>query len=741
MELPSFSIGGPSPEKALEFLQAGYIFGKPLTERQRQFFMEIAGVNEDDLEVEEYRYGGTKKYPDGGEKSKEDWADLMMRKRQTEASLAAERKRVEEVRRKVIEVAKKKDKLNSPTRTDLSYIKQGEYYCNTHTCEAFQDAGATTPSGKKVPVIPGNIQWEGMAQSLGYVPVTNFEPGDVVQEKVFRTEDYNGRKINHGKGSFVPAHSMIYAGRNDKGENLYYNSPGGVRGNYELNPETELVHGRPKSEYKMSGFRYVGNTPSLETELHQLQERLKETPLQPITPISVTSIPMENKEQMPILAAMKHGGQPCTECGEGNQGLTGAVERRKQSFFDYIRRNTNKAMMMEEMGSLDQIHSRTMAKFGTETGLPDYTQNGPTVDAEDALVNGPAFGADYVQPGPTVQNAQAEDLRQQIKFDPSAIDMNSGTDYMFPEPDRPERSHQQNMEIIGDNPQAPISLQPSTRKGSLSFDGNDIALGAIAGLNGLAYMFEGNERNAQAAHNARQTMGDAVFQPVRGKENRGDYDIHSGLFRPDQNVPVQYRAFGGPTGPTEPTVNTTDSGAPDYMAHWDPTREYIDEKGVRRSIKEREIAPVPVVNPVAAVTRPKPQNTYYTQDGKYYQTQVTDSGSRTFPVTETTYNFGIKKQQFNIGGEFDIPMFGGHLIGDFSVNGGGDFGISRNKKEDSGVKSETTFNPLDAISGSLDWIKNTASSARFLQEGGEYELDEKEIARLKALGYEIEELD
>jgi len=47
-DIPEYATGGPSPEKALEMLQDGEVYGRPLTERQIELFSMIAGVDTDD---------------------------------------------------------------------------------------------------------------------------------------------------------------------------------------------------------------------------------------------------------------------------------------------------------------------------------------------------------------------------------------------------------------------------------------------------------------------------------------------------------------------------------------------------------------------------------------------------------------------------------------------------------------------------------------------------------------------
>lgn len=254
-----------------------------------------------------YQKGGPSVPPEKASESsamsEEDLFDNYYNLKQT---AEAEKKRVEEVRKKAASIAASKAESKNPnTRTDLSYIKTGAFYCNIHTGECLQDAGATTPEGKPVPVIPGNLQWDSMAPGLGFEWVDEPQPGDVAREQIYRKSDYQGNPLSPG---FYSSHSGVVTqviDPNDPSKVFIGNAPGGVRNKYVNETISEMVHNRPSKDYRMKYQRYVGNIPKYEQELADLQNK--------ISSLSTNSMPMKTysellSQQEPELQLKKTGG-------------------------------------------------------------------------------------------------------------------------------------------------------------------------------------------------------------------------------------------------------------------------------------------------------------------------------------------------------------------------------------------------------------------------------------------------
>jgi hypothetical protein len=285
-----------------------------------KYNQEIPGIKKSKQNVQVYQYengGWLDKYKIGGynydeggnnppisisEKSSEE------KKWDVVQKYLEEKRRVEDVRNKAAEIAANKAKSpNKSTRTDLSYIKTGAYYCNTHTGECFQDAGATTPEGKKVPVIPGNIQWDTHLPEYGFEWVDKPEPGDVAREQLYRSSDYQGKSLVPG---FYTSHSGIVtqvADPNDPSKIFIGNAPGGSRFAYENQPLSQML-GSYIDDAKMKYQRYVGNLPSMQDQYDKIMNELYN---ENISSISSTSISDGSKERdiiIPKQPVLKYGG-------------------------------------------------------------------------------------------------------------------------------------------------------------------------------------------------------------------------------------------------------------------------------------------------------------------------------------------------------------------------------------------------------------------------------------------------
>jgi hypothetical protein len=224
------------------------------------------------------------------------------------AAYDAEMARIQGLTSTLLSNAEKKDQGNIPTRTDLGWIDQGKFFCNSHTCELLGDSGYTIPGnepvqidsrrtlnpGDKIPLIPGNMQMKGNMTNMGFVPISqeDWQPGDIVQEELFKNSDYQGNSFND---TWVPSHSSIYAGQQN-GEPVYYNAPDGSRDNYVKTPVSG--GGIEGQDWRMQGYRYVGDSPRLKAEMEATQAKLDRAPIDkiPVTPIQQISMPGDNRQ-------------------------------------------------------------------------------------------------------------------------------------------------------------------------------------------------------------------------------------------------------------------------------------------------------------------------------------------------------------------------------------------------------------------------------------------------------------
>lgn len=323
-----------------------------------------------------YQKGGPSVPPEKASESsamsEEDLFDNYYNLKQT---AEAEKKRVEEVRKKAASIAASKAESKNPnTRTDLSYIKTGAFYCNTHTGECLQDAGATTPEGKPVPVIPGNLQWDSMAPGLGFEWVDEPQPGDVAREQIYRKSDYQGNPLSPG---FYSSHSGVVTqviDPNDPSKVFIGNAPGGVRNKYVNETISEMVHNRPSKDYRMKYQRYVGNIPKYEQELADLQNK--------ISSLSTNSMPMKTysellSQQEPELQLKKTGGWLDTMQEGGTKPWGEMTPKERAAYLD-----------AKEANKKAETKSRAQAK---KEHINDYVINSTKKALTHPMFSAPAY--------------------------------------------------------------------------------------------------------------------------------------------------------------------------------------------------------------------------------------------------------------------------------------------------------------------------------------------------------------
>jgi hypothetical protein len=122
-----------------------------------------------------------------------------------------------------------------------NWVNNNGYACNTYSCQIMRNAGATVPKGTepfelngrtykpgdKLPIIPGNAQFNSYADKLGFelMPKGTMptEVGDLIR----------GHMYNAGPGASSGAfHSVISGGYGDDDILDLYNNPGGVYEGY-----------------------------------------------------------------------------------------------------------------------------------------------------------------------------------------------------------------------------------------------------------------------------------------------------------------------------------------------------------------------------------------------------------------------------------------------------------------------------------------------------------------------------
>jgi hypothetical protein len=168
-----------------------------------------------------------------------------------------------------------------------NWINNTGYACNTYSCQIMREAGATIPEGTepfemngrtyrpgdKLPIIPGNAQFNSYADKLGF---------ELMPKGTMPTEEADlirGHMYNQpGGASSGSQHSVISAGYGDDDTLDLYNNPGNVYSGYSLRRQDgsdPMATGEGNYYTDDSGvMRYVGATPTLKAKMMEAETAL-----------------------------------------------------------------------------------------------------------------------------------------------------------------------------------------------------------------------------------------------------------------------------------------------------------------------------------------------------------------------------------------------------------------------------------------------------------------------------------
>lgn len=163
------------------------------------------------------------------------------------------------------------------------WVDNTGFACNTYSCQIMRDAGVTIPEGQeefavngrtygpgdKIPMIPGNAQFNSYAEQMGF----ELQPKGTMPTQegdLIRGHMYN----QPGGASSGSQHSVISAGYGDDEVLDLYNNPGGVYDGYKSrNFEGDQMRTGEDNYYTDDSgvMRYVGATPRLQQERDAIQ--------------------------------------------------------------------------------------------------------------------------------------------------------------------------------------------------------------------------------------------------------------------------------------------------------------------------------------------------------------------------------------------------------------------------------------------------------------------------------------
>lgn len=168
-----------------------------------------------------------------------------------------------------------------------NWINDTGFACNTYSCQIMREAGATIPEGTepfkmngrtyrpgdKLPIIPGNAQFNSYADNLGFelMPKGTMptEEGDLIRGHMYNQP---------GGASSGSQHSVISGGYGDDETLDLYNNPGNVYSGYNLRYQDgtdPMATGEGNYYTDDSGvMRYVGDTPTLKAKMAEAEAAL-----------------------------------------------------------------------------------------------------------------------------------------------------------------------------------------------------------------------------------------------------------------------------------------------------------------------------------------------------------------------------------------------------------------------------------------------------------------------------------
>lgn len=242
------------------------------------------------------------------------------------------------------------------------------------------------------------------------------------------------------------------------------------------------------------------------------------------------------------------------------------VTKQKNNFFNaYIRNNVGKVMAQEAVSELQDMHQSIMKQFGglIRAQFGQQVQGGCS-EMDKKNPSSPCFTPGYLgQPNPGLGSS----IDQTPQQDPNGgynfmndVNKNNSQNQKFGVPFEQQQTpwNKQNAQgqSLNNTDSNPFNMGDNTKSineankattypdnklsmfNSVSHKGEKV----IAGMNLASNMLESHDRFKQNKANSWRTSGDANFQPMQEtSSSRGDYDPNSGLFRPNQDVPVQFR--------------------------------------------------------------------------------------------------------------------------------------------------------------------------------------------------------
>ncbi len=498
-----------SPVKARRLLQDGTVYGHPLSDSQRSYFAQIAGTDEDgnDLEPDNdaddiMKCGGMSKYQMGAQTTQEQ--NPLGRK-----VTAIPEGYIPHMNVNGVQTYIKKDNVaaSTPSITPRRNIPfEGSMTTDPKGYEAQMqkliDSGAYTPEQL---ILSGKISREG---------ANKLKPGPQKNQDIVYME---GQKKQNSSSVQQSADQRI--DRKDV-TNLYgsvpykmYQYPDNHAGyskatTVAIDPKTGKQIDLAKSYSSGTYSPVPHDNPVKDVYLNTIKSDLPGTnPLATPATGNVTNEYFDNKA---FDTKTQYSGKT-QEVQKAQYGpvtpkkLGGSNELTKAALGKFIT-----SYVKKQMGGSTAPQGDTTEDFISQR--KNTFHNFLATNAMSHLMNEEVGNMLKAQAGVEVQ--------QPFSWTPDWQNQNSVPTYV----------NQQNAA----NPQTPQGDQQSWMQGH----GAQVATGLIAGTNLMAGLFEGQQRREQQKKLNMKTNADNLFGHTT-TQNRGDYESNLGVFKPNQNTPVQ----------------------------------------------------------------------------------------------------------------------------------------------------------------------------------------------------------
>ncbi len=244
---------------------------------------------------------------------------------------------------------------------------------------------------------------------------------------------------------------------------------------------------------------------------------------------------------------MKHGGE------SSPQGMTqdDVLAERNNMFKSYLSNTALHAMALQELSDMNSLHQEAMARYG---GVPKAQQGKevPVEQAENLDIAFPNYGNQQTQDNVVNlspdfnMNYGAKNNTESGQGIVSGLSPEQLNQHASVNPERSQFDLMSNdMQKVGfQNEQNKLHPQRQEKQPNwLQRNGTALAEGIIGTENLFSSMLNAKNTRAYEGTMAQKTNADNIFA-VNTSSNRGDYEVNSGRFKPNQNAIIQRKQGG-----------------------------------------------------------------------------------------------------------------------------------------------------------------------------------------------------